>query len=465
MTRSTKFSCLTRLWLSVAFLLVFSVLPAFSGGLNLVYEQVVKDSFGNEIGYRSVSFKSPTDLPAGSAWRNYLNLKLSDGRTIYEYASAVSQSLSKPLNLTLSDRSSNSYTAKSSSGYNLNLYNYINSFSSDSSKTFLFLHEFGHVAMLNAYPSSYNFANLNYGSDGKHYIDEVLPDDNTAWVEGWGNAFAASRNNGKVFSFDLNSTSSLAFLKDNTFTEMARNELFVGKAVYDCFSKITSGRDKVFNVISRTGPHSSLLSFCQKYTATYPDDKATLAQILYENSQGRMTLDQMLLYVNGGSRNVSRALYNYLAQTGLVVATSSTTAQPANTSSTSTASTANTTSTGNTSFWGRLSSWFGKLFGFGASSPSVPTPAASVEAAAPTTGSSVSLPAEGAATAPEQPGTQTDEFSGINDLGQAQELYYRCFAEYNRLMASSDSSKQQVIDARTRMMKAKERVKSLRNGR
>ncbi|MDD3147897.1 MAG: hypothetical protein PHD82_11380 [Candidatus Riflebacteria bacterium] len=454
--RSIPFRCLMRTWLAVVILLVITALPAFSGGLNIVYEQVVKDSWGNAIGYRSVNVSSPAALPAGSAWRNYLNLKLPDGQTIYEYALNTSQALSRPMTLTLSDRDSNSFTSKSSSTYNLNLYNYINSFSSDSSKAFLFLHEFGHVAMLNAYPSYYSFSGLDYGTDGRHYLDEILPNDNTAWVEGWGNAFAASKNNGMVFSFNLNNLSSLAFLKGNTFNEMSRNELFVAKVLYDSFNKIGSGKAKVFNAISRTGPHSSLLQFCQKYTALYPDDKAALAKILIENSQGSMTLDQVLLYVNGGSRTVSRDLYNSLAQAGLVAVTAGTTTSPTKPGSNTTAS--NTSTTTSTSFWGRLTSWFGKLFGAGAQSPVAPLPSASVETTGAATGT---VPADGA-TAPELPGTITNEFNSINDLGRAQEVYYQCFAEYNRLMASSGSSKQQVLEARNRMLQAKERVKTLR---
>ena len=455
-------------------MLLVVTLPAFAGSLNLVYERVVTDSYGNEIGYRSTRVSSPSDLPSGSAWRNYLNLKLADGRTIFEYASTVSKSLSQTMNLTLSDRDSNSYTAKSSTGgYNLNLYKYINNFASDSSKTFLFLHEFGHVAMLNAYPSSYNFNNLNYGSDNKHYIDEILPDDNTAWVEGWANAFAANKNNGKVFSFDLNSLSSLAFLKDSSFGEMARNELFVGKVLFDCFNKITSGKDKVFNIISSSGPQYSLLQFCQKYVSTYPDDKAALAKVLFDNSQGRMTLDQLLLYVNNGSRNVSRALYNYLATAGLVAPTSSTTAQPTR-PTTTTSTTTTTTTTTNTSFWGRLSSWFGKLFNFGAGSPSLPTPAVSVEVsgamagsneaagAFPSVSASAEAPINNTGSIAAETTSTGDAAATVEDLGRAEELYYQRFAEYNRLMASSDSSKQQVSEAHNRMLQAKTRVKALR---
>ncbi|HPT47785.1 MAG TPA: hypothetical protein PLM07_18050, partial [Candidatus Rifleibacterium sp.] len=108
MIRSTQFRCLTRTMLAVAVMLVLVTLPAFAGSLNLVYERVVTDSYGNEIGYRSTKISSPSDLPSGSAWRNYLNLKLADGRTIFDYASTVSKSLSQTMNLTLSDRDSNS---------------------------------------------------------------------------------------------------------------------------------------------------------------------------------------------------------------------------------------------------------------------------------------------------------------------------------------------------------------------
>lgn len=463
MMRSTHLSSMMRTWLAVVILLVFTVMPAFSGGLNLVYEQVVKDSWGNEIGYRKVSFSKPSDLPAGSSWQKYLNLKLPDGKTIYEYALSTSQSLAKPMTLTLSDRNSNSFTSKSANSYNLNLYNYINSFSSDASKTFLFLHEFGHVAMLNAYPSNYDFSGLDYGTDGKHYLDEILPNDNTAWIEGWGNAFAASKNNGMVFSFNLNNLSTLAFLKSNSFNEMSRNELFIAKTLYDSFNQISSGKEKTFNVISRTGPHYSLRDFCRRYVTMYPDEKDALAKILLDNSQGKMSLNEILDYVNAGSRTVSRDLYNVLASGGLVGSTSGGTAQPTNQSAgtTSTASTS-TTSTSSTSFWGRISSWFGRVFNFGAQSPVAPLPSASVENVGVSTGGAVSPLPGNAATAPELPSTGgSNQFNSINDLGRAEELYYQYFAEYNQLMAAS-GSRQQILEAQTKMLQAKERVKTLR---
>ncbi len=444
-----------RQWLVALAFMLLATMPALAGSLNLIYEQVIKDSWGNEIGYRSTKLSSPNDLPAGSAWRNYLNLKLPDGKTVFEYARDTSAYLAQPLNLKLSDRNMTAYTEKSYSGYDLNLYNYINSFSSDSSKTFLFLHEFGHVAMLNGYPSSYRFSGLDYGDDNKHYLDEILPNENTAWVEGWANAFAAQKNNGMVFSFNLNSPASIAFLQNNTFAEMARNELFVAKVLYDSFGGIASGRDKVFNTISRSGPHFSLRDFCNKFVALYPDDKVALAKILVNNSHGKITLNDILSYVNGGSRTVSRALYDYLARVGLVVATAGTTGTPTNSTPT------NTTSTGSTSFWGRISSWFSGLFGRAQSAfANAPAPSASVEPAVNVPSSGATPP--GGATAPELPGTQGSEFSSVNDLARAQELYYQAFAEYNRLMADSGSDRQKVLQAQQRMQLAKERVKQLR---
>ena len=446
-----------RQWLIAIAFILLATMPVLAGGLNLVYEQVIKDSWGNEIGYRSTRLNSPNDLPVGSAWRNYLNLKLPDGKTIFEYARDTSAYLAQPLNLKLSDRNQTAYTEKTYNGYDLNLYSYINSFSSDSSKTFLFLHEFGHVAMLNGYPSSYRFSGLDYGDDNKHYLDEILPNENTAWVEGWANAFAAQKNGGMVFSFNLNSPTSIAFLQNNSFAEMTHNELFVAKVLYDSFGAISSGRDKVFNAISRSGPHSSLRDFCNKFAMLYPDDKVALARVLVNNSHGNTTLNDILNYVNGGSRTVSRALYDYLAQVGLVATTSGTTGTPTNTRPTTTT----TTTTSSTSFWGRIASWFSGLFGRAQSAfANAPAPSASVEP-------SVSVPATGAtppggATAPEIPGSQSDEFANINDLARAQELYYQAFADYNRLMAESGSDRQKVLKAQQRMQQAKERVKQLR---
>ncbi|HQB83025.1 MAG TPA: hypothetical protein PLR50_05995, partial [Candidatus Rifleibacterium sp.] len=67
-----------------------------------------------------------------------------------------------------------------------------------------------------------------------------------------------------------------------------------------------------------------------------------------------------------------------------------------------------------------------------------------------------------AATAPELPSTGgSNQFDSINDLGKAEDLYYQYFAEYNRLMAAS-GSRQQILEAQTKMLQAKERVKILR---
>ncbi len=459
-----KFAFKTRFpssWLLLLVLLACATMPAYAGPLNITYEQVVRDSWGNEIGYRKVRINSPSDLPAGSPWHKFLNTRLPEGKTVYEYSRDIAPYLSQPFNLNLSDRASTAYTSKDRSGYNLCLFDYINNFASDSSKTFLYLHEFGHVAMLNGYPSNYTFSGLDYGPDNKHYLDEILPNDNTAWVEGWANAFAADKNNGMVFSFNLKTVDSLAFLKNNSFNEMARNELFVAKVLYDSFdnSNILNGKSKVFNAISKTGPHYSLRDFSRKYLALYPEDRLALAKILVENSHGRISLNEILDYVNNGSRTVSRDLYNYMAQVGLVVPTAGTTGQPAN--NTPTGTTATNTGSTSTSFWGRISSWFSGLFNR-AQSPVAPSPTASVEYdATPSSGVSSSVPA-GGATAPEYPGTQSADLSGVNDLAQAQELYYKTFADYNRLMTGSNTNRQLIMDARNKMLAAKERVRQLR---
>jgi hypothetical protein len=440
----------------VALLLVLSVaLPSLAGQLNLVYEQAVKDSYGNEIGYRTLRLNSPNDLPYGSPWRDYLNQKLPDGKTVFEYARDVSPYLSKNLNFTLSDRASVSYSSKSYSGYNLNIYEYVTRFSNSSSKTFLFLHEFGHIAMLNSYPPNYDFIGLDYGPDNRHYIDEILPNANTAWVEGWANAFAANRNDGKVFTLDLSSSAVVNFLQNNSFEEMSRNELFVGKVVYDSFARISSGKEKAFNAIAKTGPHYSLREFCRGFTSLYPDDKLALARILVDNSHGRISLNEILDYVNGGSRTVSRELYNYLVSVGLV-----------KTSSTQTASnqTNQPGSTSSGSFLDRIFSWFSSLFGRKSQAPVASAPAASVEI---NQSQEVYVPAGqvpgGAATSPEMPAVgSVDYLSGVNDLPQAQEIYYRAFADYNRLLANHDTSSPEVQEALLKMQQAKAKVKELR---
>ena len=248
--------CKSLTFLFVMVLVAFCSMPSFAGNLNLTYEQAITDSYGNEYGYRTIKINSLNDLPLGSPWRSYLNTKLQNGKTIYEYATSISKSLTNDFNLTISDRDNNSYSCKNSDGsYQLNIYNYVNDFATDSSKSFLFLHEFGHVVMLNTYPKYYDFGNLDYGSDSRHYLDEVLPNHNTAWVEGWANAFAAANNNGMVFSYDLKKSDSLEFLKGKSFDEMCRNELFVAKTLYDSFKDIEGGQAAAYDVFSRTAPH------------------------------------------------------------------------------------------------------------------------------------------------------------------------------------------------------------------
>jgi hypothetical protein len=307
--------------------------------------------------------------------------------------------------------------------------------------------------MLNSYPPNYDFIGLDYGSDNRHYIDEILPNANTAWVEGWANAFAANRNNGRVFTLDMNSPSVVAFLQNNSFEEMSRNELFVGKFVYDSFKKIDSGKTKAFDVIARTGPHYSIREFCRAFSTLYPNDKVALAKILVDNSSGKATLNDILDYVNGGSRTVTRDLYNYLASVGLVKTTT--------TSQTASNQTSNPSSSSG-SFWDRFFSWFSNLFGRKSSAPVASAPAASVEAESPVTHIPTGNLPGGAATAPELPSVDSEDMlAGVDDLAQAQEIYYQAFAEYNRLLGAN-ASQQEVQAALAKLQSAKAKVKELK---
>ena len=445
-------------------MLVVCTLPTFAGNLNLKYEQVITDRYGNELGYRTYTINSLDDLPVGSQWRDYLNTKMQNGKTIYEYASSISNSLSKDLNLTISDRDSNSYSCKENNGYTVNIYNYVNDFASDSSKTFLFMHEFGHVTMLNSYPRSYDFTNLDYGTDNRHYLDEILPNYNTAWVEGWANAFAAANNNGMVFSYDLKSNTSLAFLKDNTFDEMSRNELFVSKVLYDSFKDIKGGQAAAYDVFAKSAPHYSLQGFCQQYVKMYPQNQVEMAKILIQNSYGRISLKELLTYINGGSYTVSKDLYAVLQDSGLLNGTATSNYAPKNTQ---------TASNTKPSLWDRIAGFFRKLFGK-TETVSAPTATGSVVAkdeevySRYTDGTiairnSVSAPENGnhaTSCSVTVEGSADVTFSDMS-IADAQELYYKYFNEYNELMANPNANTQEIIEVQKRMIEAKDLLKKL----
>jgi len=448
-------------FLFVLVLVTLCSIPSFAGNLNLTYEQVITDSYGNELGYRTYRLNSLDELPLGSPWRSYLNTKLQSGKTIYEYASSISKSLTKDFNLTISDRDNNSYSCKNSDGsYQLNIYGYVNDFATDSSKSFLFLHEFGHVVMLNSYPRSYDFGNLDYGSDSRHYLDEVLPNHNTAWVEGWANGFAAANNNGMVFSYDLKKADSLEFLKGKSFDEMCRNELFVAKTLYDSFKDIEGGQAAAYDVFARTAPHYSLYDFCRKYVQLYPQNKAALAKILVDNSYGTVTLKELLVYVNGGSNEVSRELYNYLASAGMLNGTASN----------NYASKPKTTQT-KTSFWSRILGFFKKLFGKSedteiANSPSGSSVTMGDEAiynhytdGAISISSSVSAPVS-APVAPDY-----GSVSAANEIEAAQVEYNNYYAEYEKIVSSPNADRQKIIEVSAKMNEAKKKLDKLKGNK
>ena len=458
-----------NLFLCLAMVLCFS-LPSFAGNLNIKYEQVVTDEYGNELGYQTKTIKKIDDLPPGSPWRNYLNTKLANGKTIYEYATSISKSLSQDFNLNLSDRESNSYAYKSSTNgsYNLNIYTYVNDFGSESSKTYLFMHEFGHIVMLNSYPKNYNFGNLDYGSDNKHYLHEVLPNYNTAWVEGWADGFAAANNNGLVFGYDLKQSDSLDCLKGYTFEEMTRNELFVAKVLYDSFKDISGGQAAAYDVFARTGPHYSLYEFCNKYVASYPENKVGLAKILVENSYGKISLKELLTYVNGGSYTVSRDLYNYLQSAGMLNGTATN-----NYASNSKPTT--TTSNSKPSLFTRIANFFKKLFGKTeevVSSPSSTTgiamnPVVTNDEALYNRYTDGAISISGSMDAPNRVNSAVIEDlaydSNLDALSieEVQKEYTKYYNEYKELVSAPNPDEKRVNEIRYKMVEAKRKLNKL----
>jgi len=451
---------LFRSFLLFALLFVLlSVSSASAATLNLSYEKVVYDSYGNELGYLVQRISSIQSLPSNSPWRAYLS-QMVGTKSLLTYAQDIAGSLNSPLNLTISDRNSMSSSSKTSQGYNLNLYKHVTQYSTAASQKFVFLHEVGHVAMLNAYPYSYNFTNLNYGADNVHYIDEILPNANTSWVEGWANAFAAYKNDGKVFSLSLNSDPVVAFLKNNTFEEMTRNELFVAKVIYDIMVTLPSGKDKVFNVIARAGPHFSLKDFSRAYVSTYPQDQIALAKLINKNSQGKVSLDELLSYVNNGSRTVTRSFYDYLTQAGKLGGT-----PPTSTGSGSTS----TTSSG--SWWSSMGNFFSRIFGgiFGSRSS---------QPVAQTQPSTSPRPAVGGATGSDgipwgevlttsspqaqgEPGLSLLS-SSADELAAAHDEYYRAFQAYNETCAKQSPDSEAGKKAMEHLRAAKASLKRIR---
>jgi hypothetical protein len=443
---------------------VLCSLVAWAGSLNFVYERAVYDSYGNAIGYQTQRLNSWEDLPVGNPWRTYLT-RLVGTRPMFSYCQDVAKYLNAPLNFTISDRVGTSSSGKGSDGYSIQLYKHVTQYSTDASQKFVFLHELGHVAMLNSYPASYNFRGLDYGTDNAHYMDEILPNTNTAWVEGWANAFAALKNDSKVFSLSLADDSIVAFLKGNTFEEMGRNELFVGKVLYDVMNTFPSGKDKLFDVIARCGPHYSVKEFCQSYLRAYPGDQMALAKLLDKNGHGKASLREMLDYVNGGSNSVSKEFYAYLNSTGRLSGSSSSTAS---------------TNTTKKSWWDSFRNFFAGLFG------SRSAQSTSVVAAEPAPDNPVRLTVGMAASEPANdsgvpygqilmtPADNTSQTLGAmddlapttsapQDLATAQEEYYRAFAAYNEACAKYATDSSEVKKARERLQQSKTRLGQLKS--
>ncbi len=321
--------------------------------------------------------------------------------------------------------------------------------------------------MLNSYPSSYDFNNLDYGTDGAHYLDEILPNYNTAWVEGWANAFGAYNNSGMVFSVSMNSTSSLSFLKDKTFDQCARNELFVSKTIYDLMKQAQGGQSSVYDAFAKTGPHSSLYEFCNEYIKLYPENKALLAQILIENSLGNATLDDILLYVNGGSRTVSRDLYNYLVSAGLLNSNGTQTASKPTT----------TTTTKKQGFFSRLISWFANLFNSNKTKGTVASATGSSSESIPDFTSmrldgnmSVrgSVKGHTAASTPlvnSEKVIDDGSIKNVDSMGleEAYQEYNKYYSQYEQMLKSNEMNQKKLNDTLLKMNTAKARFNALKN--
>ncbi|MBI3039969.1 hypothetical protein HYY75_13120 [bacterium] len=416
----------------------------FAGEFSFFYERAFQDSYGNDIAFQTQKIDSIEDIPEGSPWRTYLS-QMVGSKTLFSYAKDLSPLLSQPMQVTVSDRNLVSSSSKDPTGYKIDLYKSVTQYSSESSRKFVFLHELGHVAMLNGYPASYNFSGLSYGPDGAHYLDEILPNANTAWVEGWANGFAALKNDGKVFSLDLKSETVLAFLKVKSYEEMTRNELFVGKMLFDISMMLPSGKDKMFSAISRTGPHYSLRDFARGYLSLYPQDQIGLAKLLDKNSQGKISQTELLDYVNGGSNTVNSAFYSYL-QERRNTTISQGTPQPTK-----------------KSFWASIFSFFSNLFGR-ASSPKPPTPYVSENLSPRLTVS----PSSNLSSANLQSGTslQTSDEKNVfeeNDLATAQEAYYKAFADYNSAISAKSPESQDVKMAYESLQTAKTRLSKIKS--
>lgn len=446
---------LLRLVLTLA-VLCFIAGPALAG-VSFYYEKATTDAWGNEIGYQTVLVTSIDQLPAGSPWRAYFNNQVA-GRNLWDYTKVIAGSLSKPLTMLLSDRNQISSSFRSTTGYNIKLYRHVTQYSSDDSKKFVYLHEMGHVAMLNAYPNNYSFSGLNYGSDNIHTLDEILPNANTAWVEGWANAFGALKNDGKVFSLSFNSNTTTAFLVDNTFEQMTRNELFIGKTLYDIMATFTGGRDKVFNLISTTGPHASLRDFCRAYVRTYPADQVALAKLLDKNGFSKASLNELLDYLNNGSRTVTKEFYAYLQQRGSIAGGSTTTGSTTTTQ----------TTTPKKSFWSRVSDFFSGLFGGSSSSSSAAAPVQpSISVGADTTryGQVLTSHSSDTSLAPVAPGESlaAPGEDMAQKLSAAQEEYFEAFAAYNQALSFHPPEPTAIKSALARFQAAKANLNNLKN--
>ncbi|MBP7633584.1 hypothetical protein KBA41_05410, partial [Candidatus Ozemobacteraceae bacterium] len=205
-----------------------------------------------------------------------------------------------------------------------------------------------------------------------------------------------------------------------------------------------------------TGPHASMRDFCRAYVKTYPADQVALAKLLDKIGYSKASLNEVLDYLNGGSRTVTREFYAYLQQRGSIAGGSTT----GSTTSTQTTST-------KTSFWSRIANFFSGLFGSRSStstSAAAPQPSVTVGSSA-QYGQVYTSHSSDTSLAPVAPGENLSapREDSAQKLSSAQEEYFAAFAAYNEALSRRPADPAAVRAALERFKAAKAALTSLKD--
>ena len=193
----------------------------------------------------------------------------------------------------------------------------------------------------------------------------------------------------------------------------------------------------------------------------YPQNKTALAKILVDNSYGAITLKELLTYVNGGSNEVSRELYNYLASAGMLNGTAQN----------NYASKPKENKT-KTSLWSRIVGFFQKLFGKSENTEIASSPSSSVVGMGQDeaiynryTDGTISI--SQSVSAPVTSGTPVapSYTSEADQIEAAQIEYNRYYAEYQSLVSSANPDRQKVLEASVKMNVAKKKLDNLKGNK